>query len=217
MTEILTNYSEGQTLQKAAEVLMSGGIVFIPTDTVYGIAAGYDNAAAIRQLFRIKERDAHKSIATLLADSDQVPLLAQSVPASAQILAEKFWPGGLTLLYPKKAGLPAELSDNDKIGLRIPDLTFTRALIRLTGPLATTSANFSGQPPALEISEIPPELLNQVPLAVDCGRVKQGKASTVVDCTVDPVTILREGALSSAEIFTELGRPAGRSNPALLV
>ncbi len=201
---ILTLENNEKALQTAAETLLSGGVCVIPTDTVYGIAASFRDANAIHRLFELKKRDPHKSIAVLLGDVSQAPLVAERISSAAERLTTCFWPGGLTVLVEKRSDLPAGLSANEKIGLRIPDQPFARELIRRTGPLATTSANFSGMPPALEISDLPEELLSQIPLVIDGGRVKQGISSTVVDCTVDPVLILREGGLKTADILAAL-------------
>lgn len=201
---ILTLENNENALQSATETLQSGGVCVLPTDTVYGIAASFDDADAIQKLFKLKKRDSHKSIAVLLADASQATLVAERISPAAERLMARFWPGGLTVLVQKRSDLPARLSANEKIGLRIPDHTFTRALIRRTGPLATTSANFSGMPPALEISDLPVELLSRIPLIIDGGRVKQGVSSTVVDCTVEPVLILREGGLKTADILSAL-------------
>lgn len=203
---ILTLENNEKALHSAVETLLSGGVCVLPTDTVYGIAASFRDAAAIRRLFELKKRDPHKSIAVLLGDVSQAALVAERISPAAERLTACFWPGGLTVLVEKRSQLPAGLSTNEKIGLRIPDQAFTRELIRRTGPLATTSANFSGMAPALEISDLPDELLSQIPLVIDGGRVKQGISSTVVDCTVEPVLILREGGLKTADILAALAK-----------
>lgn len=197
----ITTIEEQQVaLATAIRILRKGGVIAIPTDTVYGLAASAFNEAAIARLYRIKERDTKKSIAVLLGDPSQAREIAGSFPQKAEILAKAFWPGGLTLIVSKKQSLPPNISSNEKIGIRIPDHSFIRELIRQTGPLATTSANLSGQPAANIVDDFFPLLGDRLDMTIDDGQVKGGVASTVVDCTVEPLQILREGAISKEEI-----------------
>ncbi len=197
----ITTIEEQQVaLATAIRILRKGGVIAIPTDTVYGLAASAFNEAAIARLYRIKERDTKKSIAVLLGDPSQAREIAGSFPQKAEILAKAFWPGGLTLIVSKKQSLPPNISSNGKIGIRIPDHSFIRELIRQTGPLATTSANLSGQPAANIVDDFFPLLGDRLDMTIEDGQVKGGIASTVVDCTVEPLQILREGAISKEEI-----------------
>lgn len=190
-----------EALQKTVRVLKSGGVAAIPTDTVYGFAALATDEAAIARLYMIKERSQVKSIAVLLGDAEQAHLVARSFPASAQRMAERFWPGALTLVVFKKSGLPADLSSNDCIGLRIPDHEFVRELIRLTGPLAVTSANHSGMPPACSVSEFLSQYGEMLDIIIDGGTTTGGIPSTVVNCSLTPPVILREGAISGRDLL----------------
>ncbi len=192
-----------EALQRAQRVLKAGGVVVIPTDTVYGLTAQASNAQAIARLYQLKVRSENKSIAVLLGDFSQWQEVAAELPKSAHKLAKRYWPGGMTLIVPKLETLPPEISHNEKIGIRIPDLEIIRELIRLTGPLATTSANLSGEPPAKCLADLPQSILEGSDLILDGGTVTGGIASTVIDCTEDPVRILREGALSPDAIFAE--------------
>ena len=170
-------------LDEAARKIANGGVIVLPTDTVYGIGCAFSRGDAIDRIFSIKRRDPNKSIAVLIAELDQISQLTDFFPPSALALAEKFWPGALTLVVPKKAGLPENLSLAPTVGLRLPDHELTRELIRRSGPLATTSANLSGTPPANAVSEIPGDWFDQLDLVLDGGRVLGGQASTVVDCS----------------------------------
>lgn len=196
-----TEEEKQQALTRAADILKRGGVIAIPTDTVYGFAAPVHDEAAIARLYQIKERDQRKSIAVLLGDAAQAHLVAHEFPAKAQRLAEKYWPGALTIIIRKKAGLPADLTSNDLVGLRIPDHEWTRELIRQTGPLAVTSANISGQPPAGSIEEFADELGPQLDLIVDGGPSSGGVPSSVINCGSDPAVVLREGAIPGKDLL----------------
>ena len=190
-----------EALESAAKILKNGGVAAIPTDTVYGFAALVTDEAAISRLYRIKERARNKSIAVLLGDADQAHLVAQDFPAKANRLAKKYWPGALTIIIRKKDGLPPDLTSNELVGLRIPDCEFTRDLIRLTGPLAVTSANISGEAPARSVSEMPDELETKLDIIIDGGECAGGVPSSVINCSADPAVILREGAIPGKELL----------------
>lgn len=204
MTKIITINTEekkNEALKTAAEVLARGGIAAIPTDTVYGFAACVQDEAAIAKLYQIKERSLNKSIAVLLGDADQAHLVAREFPAKALRLAARYWPGALTIIIRKKDGLPSDLTSNDLVGLRIPDLDFTRKLIRITGPLAVTSANISGEPPAKSVSEFAEAIGDRLDLIIDGGPSSGGVPSSVINCAAEPAVILREGAIPGKELM----------------
>lgn len=188
-------------LSEAAEVIRRGGVIAVPTDTVYGFAAAVTNEAAIARLYEIKERSQTKSIAVLLGDADQAHLVADDFPERAARMAAAYWPGALTLIVRKKAGLPKDLSSNELVGIRIPDHDVLRELIRRTGPLATTSANLSGMPPAKSVEEFAPALGDRLDLILDDGPAAGGVPSTVVNCSLEPPVILREGAIPGADLL----------------
>jgi len=189
---------------EAARVLAGGGIVALPTDTVYGIAVSIDTPGGIERLFAAKQRPPDKAIALLIADAAQAGELGE-LNEAATTLAGAFWPGGLTLILPRRPerGLPALGADGaslQTVGLRVPDHAAPRALARAVGPLPTTSANRSGEPEARDADEIEDLLGGAVDLILDGGPAHGGPASTVVDTTVDPMRVLREGAIASADI-----------------
>lgn len=191
---------------EAVELLRAGGIVAVPTDTVYGIAADMALPDAIERLFAAKRRPPEKAVAVLLADVEQAATLAVMTPA-ASVLGERFWPGGLTLVLPLLPGvrLPRVLASGmPTIGVRVPDHPAPRALARALGPLPTTSANVSGEPEARDAQEIAARLGEALALVLDGGPIHGGPASTVVDCTLDLPSILREGAIPVAEIVRAL-------------
>ena len=199
---INTDTKKEEALKAAAEILLRGGVAAIPTDTVYGFAALVHDEKAIERLYRIKERSQNKSIAVLLGDAVQAPEVAHEFPAKARRLAEKYWPGALTIIIRKKAGLPADLTSNDLVGLRIPDHDFTRELIRRTGPLAVTSANISGEPPARSVADFAEELGPQLDIIIDGGPSRGGVPSSVINCDADPAVVLREGAIPGKDLMS---------------
>jgi L-threonylcarbamoyladenylate synthase len=196
MNTLLLPASSPSALTAALEVLHGGGLVAFPTDTVYGVAALITDAAAIERLYQAKERSAQKAIAVLIGDLTQIELVAGQFPARARRLAERFWPGALTLVVPRQAGLPDNLSPTATIGVRMPDHAFARELLRQAGPLATTSANLSGGPNPHDAQEVLAQLDGRIELVIDGGAAPGGVPSTVVDCTGDELSILREGAIS---------------------
>lgn len=190
---------------EAVALLRAGEIVALPTDTVYGLAADLALPGAIERLFAAKQRPPDRAVALLLADAAQAGVLAEVGPA-ARLLAERFWPGGLTLVLPRRPGasLPAELAAGDTVGLRVPDHPVPRAVAAALGPLPTTSANLSGRPDARDAREIADLLGAAVALVIDGGSIHGGPASTVVDCTGPRPVVRRVGAIAPAEIARAL-------------
>jgi L-threonylcarbamoyladenylate synthase len=191
---------------EAVSILRSGGIVAVPTDTVYGIAADLALPGAIERLFAAKQRPPEKAVALLLADADQATALAE-VGAAARVLGTRFWPGGLTLVLPARrdARLPPVLAAGaPTVGLRVPDHPAPRALAAVLGPLPTTSANLSGQADARDAAEIAERFGNALALVIDGGPIRGGPASTVVDCTGPRPSIRRVGAIPVSAIVRAL-------------
>ena len=197
---------------EAIGTLRAGGVVALPTDTVYGIAVALDTPGGIERLYRIKRRPPDKGIALLIADPAQAADIAVVTPA-AVALGAGCWPGGLTIVLGRRPddGLPDVLTGGSPtIGLRVPDHDAPRALARAVGPLPTTSANISGLPEARDAAEIVGQLGDAVDLVLDGGPAHGGPASTVVDCSDGPPRILRDGAIPAtriAALLTEAGIP----------
>ena len=190
----------------AIDVLRAGGIVALPTDTVYGIACDLGAPGGVERLFTAKHRPTDRAIMLLLGDAGQAGAIGRVGPAAA-LLAERFWPGGLTIVVPRQPGvrLPAALTAGiPTIGLRTPDHPTPRELARAVGPLPTTSANISGRPQASDPSTIADELGDGIDLVLDGGPAAGGPASTVVDCTVDRPRIIRAGAIDPADLAAAL-------------
>ncbi len=192
-------------ISKALEVLKAGGLVAFPTDTVYGLGALISSPEGIERLYQAKERSPSKAIAVLIGDPDQLETVTIGLTPFAQRLATHYWPGAMTLVVPRNPALPENLSPLPTVGVRMPDHPFTLALMRQTGPLATTSANISGEANTLTAEQVLDQLDGRVELVLDGGAVPGGVPSTVVDCTQDQPKILRQGAISSEEIQRALG------------
>ncbi len=194
-----------EALQQAAAILQDGGLVVFPTDTVYGLAAHPLQRGAVTRIYEVKGRSTAQPIALLLADPEDVEDVAV-VSEVARLLVERFWPGGLTLVLPKSGWVRSEISPGDAVGVRVPDLPSARALIRAAGGiLAVTSANRSGEPPACSAQEALEQLGGRVDLIVDGGPCPGGVPSTVLDCTVWPPAVLRQGAVSEEEVRWVIG------------
>lgn len=180
-------------MRSALVAVSAGRIVGVPTDTVYGLAVDPRQSAAIEALFELKGRPAGKPIGLLAASlADLEPLVV--IPTSAGALAARFWPGPLTLVVTSAVPLPAWLGDHDRntVAARVPDHETARRLFAASGPLAVTSANRSGESPAVDDRAARAAFGNAVAVYLP-GTCPGGTASTVVDVTVDPPRVLRKG------------------------
>ena len=187
-------------LRHAADVLKHGGMVVFPTDTVYGLAALPSQTEYVERLYIVKGRNSARAIALLIAEAGELGKVSSAPNATAMRLAERLWPGPLTLIVHRHPSLPDVLSPEPTIGVRIPDHPVALALLRMTGPLAVTSANLSGQENTNTAKEALNQLEGRVHLIIDGGRTPGGIPSTVVDCTGPKPVILREGPVSEEEI-----------------
>jgi L-threonylcarbamoyladenylate synthase len=172
-------------------------VVALPTDTVYGICVALETTRGVERLFEIKRRPPDKGIMLLLESADQAPQIGVMTPAAAA-LAEACWPGGLTVVVPRRpdVDLPGALTaGTPTIGLRVPDHLAPRALAGGVGPLPTTSANVSGLPEARDAAEVQDQLGDVIDLILDGGAAHGGPASTVIDCTTAIPRVLRIGAV----------------------
>jgi len=200
MNTLLMPTSSPDAFATALHVLQNGGLVALPTDTVYGLAALVTDGSAIDRIYQAKERSPQKAIAVLVGSLDQIDQIVAQFSEVASRLAHRFWPGALTLVLPQHPGLPANLSPVPTIGVRMPDHAFALGLLRKTGPLATTSANLSGGPNPRNAGEVLAQLDGRIELVLDGGPVPGGIPSTVVDCTGKELVILREGAILAEQI-----------------
>lgn len=184
----------------ALEVLLSGGLVAFPTDTVYGVGALAFDEAAVESIYAAKERPVEKAIPVLLGDREDLRRVAEEIPILAARLIARFWPGPLTILIPKRPSIPDVVSATSTVGVRVPDHEVARALLRLAGPLAVTSANRSSQPSPNTAQEVLEQLGGRIALVLDGGPTPGGIPSTLVDCTGHEIQILREGPISTDQL-----------------
>lgn len=191
-------------IQTALEILQNGGIVALPTDTVYGLGAlAFDNKA-IESIYVAKNRPIEKAIPVLVGDVKDFEVVASSIPQMAKRFAEKFLPGPLTCVIPKKSSLPPAISATDTVAVRIPNHARALNLLKLTGAMAVTSANISGQESPVSAEEVYKQLNGRIPLILDGGKTFGGIPSTLVDCTGEMPVILREGPISLEQLLSVL-------------
>ncbi|MDO8472385.1 MAG: L-threonylcarbamoyladenylate synthase [Dehalococcoidia bacterium] len=190
-------------LGAAMRVLRGGGIVAFPTDTVYGLGCNALNSVAVVRVFEIKRRPRHMALPVLISDIGQLPGVARVVPETARLLAERFWPGGLTLVLPRTDSIPNIVTArSDRVGIRVPAHSVPVFLARAMGaPLVGTSANVSGLPSCRTAEEVRTQLGTEVDMIVDGGESPGGVESTVVDFKDDFPVITREGAVSKEQIW----------------
>ena len=191
-----------EEVKRGAVYLRQGGVVAFPTDTFYGLGADVFCVDAVTRVFRIKGRRADVALPVLLADASQLGEVAVDLPPCAQELAERFWPGALTLVLKRAPQIPALTSGGtDTIGVRVPDHPVPRALVdELGAPITGTSANSTGQPGATSAQEVRDLLGDTVDYVIDGGRCQGGKPSTVLDLTGPTPRVVREGRLPLAAL-----------------
>ena len=198
MTLGSSDADNADAVRVTADALRAGGVAVFPTDTVYGIAqAVRANPAGAQRLFDIKRRDPRKAVPWLIAESNDLERFGEAVPSWAHRLAERFWPGGLTLVVRASREVPPAFCAADgTIALRMPDCTFVRDVARAcASPLATTSANTSGCATPVSFDAVEPRILEAADVAVDGGEAPAGLSSTIVVCTEALPRIVRIGAV----------------------
>jgi len=183
------------------EILSAGGVVVLPTDTVYGVFSLPNIKTGLEKIFSLKKRPQSMPLPLLISDVRQLPLVSSFQSQNLTSLVQLFWPGSLTLVLPNPTdGMSLVSSDKDTIAVRCPDSNFVRRIAKDLGPLAATSANLHGEPTpesAIKIAEILPD----VDLIIDGGPLKGGLASTLVDLSQPHPVILREGPIPSEMVF----------------
>ncbi len=199
--------TDPMTAPTAANILMHGGLVAIPTETVYGLGANGLDEAAVAKIFEVKGRPQDNPLILHIAGPEQIEQFAHGVPQAAYALAERFWPGPLTMVLPAKGIVPRRTTGGlDTVGLRCPDCDITREIIRLAGvPIAAPSANISGKPSTTTAQHVLDDHEGKIPLIVDGGPCRVGVESTIVDLTGQRPRLLRPGGIGPEELIAVLG------------
>lgn len=197
--------SDPDALERVIEALEAGEPVIVPTDTVYGLAVRASDHDALDAVFALKDRPAERSVAVLVADVAQAAAIAHLSPPERR-LAERFWPGPLTIVAPAVSDAAIVTAADNTIGLRVPDRDLIRQVAAAVGPLATTSANRSGQPTPVDAKEAAAVLTGPVALIIDGGACS-GAPSSVVRASGPTLEVLRDGSLRPEElaVVAELG------------
>ena len=186
-------------IEEAVDVLLHGGVIALPTDTVYGLAADATNPAAVAKLYEIKQRSADKPVAVLIDSTRMFRTLVTELPEGVEALLERHWPGPLTLVARKRKAALQAISRDMSLGLRMPDSVVALGLISMLGrPVAATSANLPGQAPARTAQEIAERFGDQLDLILDAGPAPETGDSTVLTVMETPFRILREGPVTRA-------------------
>lgn len=193
-------------INQAATIIKQGGVVVFPTWCLYGLAADAFNPDAIKRVFHIKKRPADNPVLILIKNRDELKKLVTDIPSSAQKIMDRFWPGRVTLIFNALSALPETLTaGTGKIGIRLPEHPTAMALVNeLTNPITGTSANISGEKGCNNIKQMHQEVIQNTDMVLDSGSLKGGTGSTIIDVTCDPVHVIREGEVSSKDIFKAL-------------
>jgi L-threonylcarbamoyladenylate synthase len=191
-----------ELLGETGLILRRGGVVIYPTDTVYGIGGLISSTDSLERIFSLKKRPLNLALPVIIAEYEDLAAVASYVPEEARRLMQRFWPGALTIVLPAREGLsPILLSGKKSVGVRMPGSNFCRDMIRSAGgPLVSTSANPSGEPPANDVRSIPHSLTESVDLVIDGGALLSGNPSTVVDLSLGNPVIRRLGSITKDEL-----------------
>lgn len=192
-------------IAKTVAILNTGGIAAYPTETFYGLGARFDHAHALNRIYALKHRPQDKALPVIIANRHQLALLAETVPVTAEVLIERFWPGPLTLILPARSSLTEGIVYEQKIAVRIPGPSFALELVHAAGfPITSTSANPSGMPPARNIAMITGYFAHGIDLIVNGGETVSLTPSTIIDLCGEIPRIVREGAISPETILDTL-------------
>ena len=191
---------------EATTALQSGNTVAFPTETVYGLGASVFDPDAVLKIYEAKGRSFDKPLTILIRSLDDAKEIASVVPKNAVILAEKFWPGPLTIILNKNTGLFDRITaGKETVGLRVPAHPVALELVRRAGPLACPSANLSGNREPTSATDVLEDLNGKIDVLIDGGETKVRMPSTIIDLTVQPPKILRKGGLDIEDIKKYIG------------
>ncbi len=195
-----------ENIRQAAEILKNGGLVAMPTETVYGLAADALNGEAVKKIFEAKGRPSDNPLIVHISGIEQMRPLVKDIPLKAEILAEKFWPGPLTIILPKSDVIPDEVCAGlDTVAIRFPSHITARKLISLSGPLAAPSANLSGSPSPTTFQHVICDMDGRIDAILDGGDSEVGVESTVITLASDIPCILRPGGITAEQLREAIG------------
>lgn len=207
MTKLHTRVFQPNEVAAAARVLREGGLLAIPTETVYGLGADGLNGEAVARIFAAKGRPQDNPLILHIPDAGALPRYCTDIPAAAYALARRFWPGPLTMILPRRPLVPDVVTAGlDTVGMRCPDHPVTRAILAEAGvPVAAPSANTSGRPSPTTAAHVLEDMDGKIEGIVDGGPCAVGVESTIVDLTVQPPRLLRPGGVTLEELREVLG------------
>ena len=207
METLFLSASDPKCAETAAEIIKNGGLVAIPTETVYGLGANGLNEDAVLKIFEAKGRPQDNPLILHIADPDQIESLCHHIPQAAYDLADAFWPGPLTMVLPARKAIPKRTTGGlDTVGVRCPDSEITREIIRASGvPIAAPSANISGKPSTTTAAHVLHDHDGKIQLIVDGGPCRVGVESTIVDLTEERPRLLRPGGIGPEQLMEVLG------------
>ena len=208
LVKVDTENPEKSVLTEAAEILKNGGLVAFPTETVYGLAANALDGTAVAKIFTAKGRPMDNPLIVHISHFEQIYELVREVPESAKKLADRFWPGPLTIILPKSAQIPDEVSAGlDTVAVRFPYHPVARAVIDAVGvPLAAPSANLSGHPSPTTAAHVMNDMDGRIEAVLDGGPCSVGVESTVLTLAEQPPRLLRPGGITLEQLKSVLGR-----------
>lgn len=206
LLKVSATVPDSNVIRYAAEFISRGRVVGVPTDTFYGLAADPFNLSAVEEIFRVKGRPENRALPILVSSIEQTIPLSRDLPENFLRLAQKFWPGGLTLLVDASNRLPLKVTANKgRVALRWPKSPIVCALIdQLSSPITGTSANISSYPSCSNATELVEQLGDRLPLILDSGETGASQSSTIVDLRKDQWKIVRQGVISEEDISNAL-------------
>jgi len=207
MQTLVRSASEAGCAAEAAKIIKQGGLVAIPTETVYGLGADGLNPEAVAKIFAAKGRPQDNPLILHISGAEQIELFCHDIPQAAYTLADAFWPGPLTMVLPARSCVPkCTTAGLSTVAVRCPDSHITREIIRLSGvPVAAPSANLSGKPSTTTAQHVLNDHNGKIPLIVDGGPCRVGVESTIVDLTEDRPRLLRPGGITPEQLIAVLG------------
>ena len=207
MNTLFLSSEDAQTPVIAANIIKNGGLVAIPTETVYGLGANGLSEEAVIKIFEAKGRPQDNPLILHIAGAEQIEQFAHHIPQAAYDLADRFWPGPLTIILPARDLIPKRTTGGlDTVGLRCPDCDITREIIRISGvPIAAPSANISGKPSTTTAEHVRHDHDGRIDAIVDGGACRVGVESTIVDLTERRPRLLRPGGIGPEQLMEVLG------------